>query len=233
MEKEHQMQCVPTELLDRLRGLAARLWAEKSPGAVHLSALMEEFGAELRTLGNVLKQYQEEYVSQLAASQNRFDQKEARLRKEIEDLKVLAARNEGEKQEMLKRQEELRTHLAASEKMLGGLKAQAAEKEGELNAKYVASMEELYGKVNMKERDMLTRWEEKNRSLDVKELELENRFSTREKQLKMREKALEEDFNARKTELIKTFDRIRDGLEAREKALAEREAQMQAKGGSI
>lgn len=233
MEKERQMQCVPTELLDRLRGLAARLWEEKSPGAVHLSALMEEFGAELRTLGSVLKQYEEEYVSQLAVSQNRFGQKEARLRKEIEDLKSLVAKGDAEKLEMIKRQAELRSHLAACEKTLAGLKEKTAEEEGELNAKYVASMEELYGKVNKREREILARWEDKNRYIETKTLEMEAAFSMREKQLKIREKNLEDDFNARKMELIKTFDRIRDGLEAREKALAEREAQTPAKGGGI
>ena len=42
----------------------------------------------------------------------------------------------------------------------------------------------------------------------------------------MREKALEEDLNGRKAELIKTFDRIRADLEAREKAVAAHEKKL-------
>ncbi|MDA8130058.1 MAG: hypothetical protein M0011_00995 [Elusimicrobia bacterium] len=233
MEKERQMQCVPVELLDRLRDLAARMWKEKSPGAVHLSALMEEFGVEVRTLGNVLKQYEDEYSSQLAARQGKFDQREARLKKEIEDLKAALARSEAEKSEALKLQTELRVHLASGERSMAELKTRTAEEEGELNSRYVAKMEELYEKVGKKERDMLARWEEKNRALEAKSMELETGLGARAKQLKVRERELEEEFNARKAELIRTFDRIREGLETREKALAEREAGRTAKGGAV
>ena len=58
-------------------------------------------------------------------------------------------------------------------------------------------------------------------------------YAAKVKQLKTRELALEEDFNARKGDLIKTFDRIRAGLEAKEKELAEREAGRPAKGGAL
>ncbi|OGR80216.1 MAG: hypothetical protein A2X32_06125 [Elusimicrobia bacterium GWC2_64_44] len=229
MEKEKAIQCVPVELIDRLKALAARLWSEKNPVSVHLNAVLEEFGPDLKSLGQIINDYETEYAGRAAKHREDCARGEARLRKEIEDLKARLAGSEAARAEALKRIEELRAALSEREDALGALKVKTSETEGDLNSRYVAKMQELYEKVNRKELDMLARWEEKNKSLETRSQEFEAQQATRGKQLKLRERALEEEFNARKAELIRTFDRIREGLEARERALP----QAPAKGGGL
>ena len=233
MEKERAIQCVPVELMERLKDLAARLWESKSPASVHLTAILEEFEPDVKSLGQLVKEYDEDYAERLQAGQNKYEQKESRLKKEIESLGARLAKSEAARAAALKRLEEFRAVLSDRETLLAELKMRAAEQEGELNSKYVSRMQELYEKVSKKELDLLLRWEDKNRALEARSQEFEGERAARERQLKLREKALEEEFNSRKSELIKTFDRIREGLEAREKALAAREAQQPAKGGGI
>lgn len=233
MEKERAIQCVPVELMERLKDLAARLWESKSPASVHLTAILEEFEPDVKSLGQLVKEYDEDYAERLQAGQNKYEQKESRLKKEIESLGARLAKSEAARADALKRLEEFRAVLSDRETLLAELKMRAAEQEGELNSKYVSRMQELYEKVSKKELDLLLRWEDKNRALEARSQEFEGERAARERQLKLREKALEEEFNSRKSELIKTFDRIREGLEAREKALAAREAQQPAKGGGI
>lgn len=229
MEKEKAIQCVPVELIDRLKALAARLWSEKNPVSVHLNAVLEEFGPDLKSLGQIIGEYEAEYASRAAQHREVCARGEARLAKEIEELKGRLAGSEAARAEALKRIEELRAALSEREDALGALKVKTSETEGDLNSRYVAKMQELYEKVNKKELDMLARWEEKNKSLETRSQEFEARQAAGSRQLKLREKALEEEFNARKAELIRTFDRIREGLEARERALP----QGPAKGGGI
>lgn len=222
MEKEREIQCVPIEFLDRLKALAARLWDDKNPASVHLATILQEFEQDISGLGKVIKEYDED-----------FAKKENRFRKEIDDLKGRLARSEDTRGEAMKRLEELRASLAGRESALAEMKLKTTEEEGELNSKYVGRMQELYDKVSKKEMTLLSRWEEKNKSVELRAQEAEAAYAARERQLKIREKAIEEEFNARKTELIKTFDRIREGLEAREKALAAREAEVPGKGGAV
>jgi len=229
MEKEKAIQCVPVELIDRLKALGSRLWSEKNPVSVHLNAVLEEFEPDLKSLGHIIKEYETEYADRAAQNREECARKEARLRKELEDVKAKLAGSETARAETLKRLEELRAVLAERETALGALKMKTSETEGDLNSRYVAKMQELYEKVNKKELDMLARWEEKNKSLETRSQEFEAEQAARGRQLKLREKALEEEFNARKAELIRTFDRIREGLEARERALA----QAPAKGGGL
>lgn len=231
MEKESAIQCVPVELMERLKVLAARLWDDKNPASVHLNAILEEFEPDVKSLGHIIKEYETDYSGRLSANQGESSRKEGRLKKEIEDLRAKLAGLETARAEALKRLEEFRAVLNTRETELAELKMKFSETEGDLNSKYVAKMQELYEKVNRKELDMLSRWEEKTKSLETRSQELETEYAARNRQLRLREKTLEEDFNARKAELIKTFDRIREGLEAREKALAAREAQRPPKGG--
>lgn len=253
MEKERAIQCVPVEMLERLKALAARFWEDRNPASVHLNAVLDEFEPDLRALGHVIKEYEADYSRRLASSQDEYAQKESLLRKMIEDLKARLAGVETSRAEALRRTEELKAALNAREELLAELKSKNAEYESGLNAKYSARMEELYSKVSKKEQEMMAQWEEKNKALETKALELnakadkkeaeilarweeknkaletaarelESDYDAKGKQLKLREKALTEDFNAKKAELIKTFDRIRAGLEAKEKELASREA---------
>jgi vacuolar-type H+-ATPase subunit I/STV1 len=233
MEKESAIQCVPVELIGRLKALASRLWSEKNPVSVHLNAVLEEFEPDVKSLGHIIKEYESEYSARLAQHQDACAAKEGRLRKELEDLTARLAGAETVRDEALRRVEEMRAALAERGNALSALKVKSSETEGDLNSRYVAKMQELYDKVNKKELDMLARWEEKNKSLETRSQEFEADLAARGRQQKLREKALEEEFNARKAELIRTFDRIREGLEVRERALAAGEAKTPAKGGAL
>lgn len=233
MEKERAIQCIPVEMLERIKALSAKLWEERNPTSVHLNAILEEFEPDVKALANTIKEYEAEYSGRAASSQSRYEQKEARLKKELEDLKTRLASAEASRSEAVRKNEELKAAFNAREAQLAELRMKTAEDEGALNARYVARMQELYEKVNKKELDILTRWEDKNKALEAKEQDLDGEYAAKVKQLKMRELALEEDFNARKADLIKTFDRIRAGLEAKEKELVEREEARPAKGGAI
>ncbi|MDA8243767.1 MAG: hypothetical protein M0025_06560 [Elusimicrobia bacterium] len=223
MEKERDIQCVPAEMIRRLKALADSLWEGKNPASVHLNAVLEEFAGDMKTLGNIVDEYQSDCSSRLAFNEREHAQREARMKEEIEDFSARVARLEKEHAAGQKRIEELKASLAAREAELADLKARSLEDGADLNARYVSKMQELYDKVNRKELEMLSRWEEKNKGLEVKAAALESDLGARLKQLALREKALEEDFNARKAELIRTFDRVRADLEAREKSLAARE----------
>ncbi|MBI4351151.1 MAG: hypothetical protein HY550_06910 [Elusimicrobia bacterium] len=231
MEKERAMQCVPGEFLQRLAALSAKLWADRNPTSVALNALLEEFGPDVKTLGNVLKDAESDYAARLASGQSRFEQKEVRLKKELEDLKARLAGTENSLRGALKKNEEMQMAFNEREALVAELRIKTAEDEGTLNARYVARMQELYEKINKKELEMLARWEDKNKSLEIRAREFDEECAAKAKQFKQRERALEEDFNARKSDLIKTFDRIRAGLEAKEKELAGREEGKPAGGG--
>ena len=233
MEKEREIQCVPVELLERLKALAAKLWEDRNPTSVHLNAILEEFEPDIKALSHTIKEYEAEYSGRAASCQSKYEQKESRLKKEIEDLKTRLAGLESSRGEVLKKTEAMKSAANEREAALSDLKIKIMEDEGTLNARYVARMQELYEKVNNKELEMLTRWENKNKALEAKQQDLDADHAAKVKQLKMREMALEEDFNARKVDLIKTFDRIRAGLEAKEKELSEREEGRPAKGGAL
>ena len=91
MEKERAIQCVPVELLERLSALAAKLWADRNPTSVALNALLEEFGPDVKTLGNLLKDSEADYAARVASNQSKYEQKESRLKKELEDFKARLA----------------------------------------------------------------------------------------------------------------------------------------------
>lgn len=233
MEKERAIQCVPVEMLERLKSMSAKLWEDRNPASVHLNAILEEFEPDVKALANTIKEYEAEYAGRAASSQSKFEQKEAWLKKELEELKTRLASAEASRSEAVRKNEELKAAFNAREAILAELRMKTAEDEGSLNTRYVIRMQELYEKVNKKELEMLTRWEDKNKALEAKQQDLDGDHAVKVKQLKMREMALEEDFNARKADLIKTFDRIRAGLEAKEKELAAREEGRPAKGGAL
>ncbi|MDO8806537.1 MAG: hypothetical protein Q7R35_19160 [Elusimicrobiota bacterium] len=253
MEKERAIQCVPVELLEKLKTLAARLWEDRNPASVHLNAILDEFEPDVRTLGNVITEYEADHSGRLAFAQSEYAQKESLLKKVIEDLKGRMAGIEASRAEAVKKNVELRSEFNAREELLAELKSKNAEHESVVNARFSTRMEELYikvnnkemeilaqweeknkaletkaqelnGKVDKKEREILARWEEKNKVFSARAQELESNYAATGRQLKLRERALEEDYNARKAELIRTFDRIRAGLEAKEKELSAREA---------
>lgn len=233
MEKERAIQCVPVEMVERLKALAAKLWEDRNPTSVHLNAILEEFEPDLKSLANTIKEYENEFSGRAASNQSKYEQKESRLKKEAEDLRARLAGTEASLREAIKKNEELKAAFNAREALVAELRIKTTEDEGALNAKYVGRMQELYEKVNNKELEMLARWEDKNKALETRVREAEDDYAAKTKQLGLRGKALEEDFNARKAELIRSFDRIRAGLEAKEKELSEREQGRPAKGGTL
>ncbi len=232
MEKERAIQCVPSEMLERLKALAEKLWEGKNPASVHLNAVLEEFEPDIRTLGHIVKEYETDYAGRLAFNEREHAQKEARLKEEAEDCLARLGGLEKEHAAGLRKIEELKAALAERSAALADLKAKAAEDESALNARYVTKMQELYDRLNKKELEMLARWEDKNKSLEARVQALEADYAARAQQFKLREKAMDEDLKARKAELIKTFDRIRGDLDARERSLASREAAL-GKGGAV
>ncbi len=219
MEKERAIQCVPVELLGKLKALSSKLWEDRNPASVHLNAILEEFEPDVKSLSNTIKEYESEYSGRVAANQSKYEQKESRIKKELEDLRSRLAAAETARTETLRKYEEVKAAFNSREALIAELKIKATEDEGALNARFVARMQELYDKVNKKELDMLAQWEEKNKALEAKELELGRQQAAAGEQLRLKSKALEEEYNARKAELIKAFEKIRLDISGREQSL--------------
>ena len=223
MEKERAIQCVPAEMLERLKALGERLWSDNNPSSVHLNAILEEFAPDVKALGQIVREYESDYASRLSNKDGEHSRRVARLNTELETLKAGLAALEKENAANLEKAAGFKAAVHAAEARISELQSKAMEDERDLNLKYVAKMQELYDRTNKKELEMLGKWEEKNRNLEARAQAVEEDYAGRVRQFELREKALEEDAKARKAELIKTFDRIRTELDAREKTLAARE----------
>lgn len=221
MEKERAVRCVPAEIYDRLSALAEKLWSENDPASVQLKAILEEFEPDIRTLGQITREYEMDRSGRLSARDKEYARQEADLKEKARSLEARLEMVEKEKADLARMEEELRLKLNESEARLIALQSKAVEDERKLNLKYVAKMQELYERTN--ELDLLAKWEEKNRNLDARIQALEEDYAARLNQLELREKALEEDVKARKAELIKTFDRIKADLDAKANSLTARE----------
>lgn len=232
MEKEKLLQCVPGELVERLKQLLDRLWDDKNPAAVHLNAVLDEFVTEMKSLDGIIQEYESDYANRLAFMEKQHKDKVLALENELAGFKARFFVLDKAGNESAGKLDGLGKALKQKELELAEFRARAAETEAEKNLKYAARMKELYDKINGKETDMLTRWEEKNKALEARISEVEDDYSARVWQLKLKEKALEDDFNSRKTELIKTFDRIRLEFEAREEKLSEAEKELPKEGGA-
>lgn len=223
MEKERVIKCVPAEMLERLKALAERLWAESNPSSVHLTAVLEEFEPDMKALGQIVKEYEAEFSGRLSSREREFAKREARLKEKIQVLDVRLSAMENERSAEAMKMKELGKALRDAEASREEAQTEAMEIERELNVKYVSKMQELYDRVNKKEQEMLSDWEEKNKTLENRLEAMEGDHDERMRQLRFKEKALEEDAKARKAELIRTFDRIREDLDARERSVISRE----------
>lgn len=230
MEKEKAIKCVPLDLVRNLQTLARRLWDEKNPAAVHVSALVEEFGDEVTSMEKVLGEYEAGYAGRLAIAEREHAEKVAVLESQIRDLKERVAATDAERAGLHKKMSELSEALRRKEAELADARAAGAESESELNSRYVARMQELYDKLNKREQEMLSSWEEKGRELELRAQAQEKARVEKARTLDAREKIMEDEFALKKAELIKTFERARAELEAREKSLAEREAGLRDAG---
>ncbi|MDT8286034.1 MAG: hypothetical protein RQ748_02900 [Elusimicrobiales bacterium] len=230
MEKEKAVKCVPLDLVRNLQALSKRLWDEKNPAAVHVSALVEEFGDEVTSMEKVLGEYEAGYAGRLAIAEREHAEKAAVLEAQIRDLKERVAATDAERAGLHKKMTELAEALRRKESELADARAAGAESESELNSRYVARMQELYDKLNKKEQEMLSSWEEKSRELELRAQAQEKSRVEKARSLDARESILEDEFALKKAELIKTFERARAELQAREKSLAEREAALRDAG---
>lgn len=205
MENEIAMQCVPTELMERLKKLSAKLWAENSPAAVHITALLEEFEPEIRSLRHIVKEFE-----------NVGSQRELRWKMESERLGAKLAAAEKDLAAAQRRIEELRSEALSREEVMSEMQVQQLQAKGEFSSKYASRMGELYEKINKKEQGVVAEWAEKYKVLEKKGEEMERQQAENSKRLEQREKALEEEFRSRKAELVKSFEELRVNLKARE-----------------
>lgn len=224
MEKEKAVKCVPLDLVRNLQALSRRLWDEKNPAAVHVSALIEEFGDEVTSMEKVLGEYESGYAGRLAIAEREHGEKVSVLEAQIGDLKERVAAADAERAGLHKKISELSDLLRRKEAELADARAAGAESESELNSRYVTRMQELYDKLNKKEQEMLSSWEEKSRELELRAQAQEKARVEKARALDARERIMEDEFALKKAELIKTFERARAELQARERSLAEREA---------
>ncbi|OGS10682.1 MAG: hypothetical protein A2285_05465 [Elusimicrobia bacterium RIFOXYA12_FULL_57_11] len=190
---------------------------------MHLNAILEEFTPDIKALGQIVREYESDYQSRLSAKEDDYSRREARLKAEVQALKVSVAALEKENAGNLEKTAQLNAAVHAAQGRIAELQSKAMEDEREINLKYVAKMQELYDRTGKKELDMLGKWEEKNKKLEARVQAVDNDYASRVRQYELKERALEEDAKARKAELINTFDRIRAELAAREKALLVRE----------
>lgn len=228
MEKEQFVTCVPTEMFERLKKLLDRLWEEKNPAGVHLGAILEEFGTDIKSLNGVVAEYEQDFAGRAKFMEEQYKDKINTLEAALTDYKTRILGVEQLRQEKDGKAGELAALLKAKEDELSIYKARLSEEEAALNSKYAAKMHELYDKIGKKELEMLAGWEEKNRALELRSEAAEKEYAAKYKQLKLRESTMDEEVNSRKEELIKAFDRARLELESRDKILSEREARLDA-----
>jgi cysteinyl-tRNA synthetase len=228
MEKETLIQCVPIEMMDRLKKLLDRLWADNNPAGVHLGAIMDEFDADIKSLTGVVKEYESDFAGRLKFVEDEYREKIRILEADLEDCKARMSGLDKTRQESSKKAVEFTEALKRKEEEVAAFKLNFAENEAQLNSKYVAKMQELYDKVSRKELEMFSHWEEKNKALEIRCDALESEYAGKARQAQLREKELEDGINFRKEELIKAFDKVRLELENREREMAAREASFSA-----
>jgi hypothetical protein len=220
-------------MIVRLKKLLSRLWDDNNPAGVHLGAIMDEFESDIKTLSGVIREYETDFSSRIRLAKEEYGERVLALESELADYRGRLAGLEKTRGENSKKVFELEDALKNREAECSALSVRLAEEESQLNSKYVAKMQELYDRVSQKEQEMLARWEEKNRGLETKYGALETEYGTKARQFKLREKTLEDDFRARKGELIKTFDRMRFELDARDGSLSARETAVAEREGKI
>ncbi|MFA6434247.1 MAG: hypothetical protein WCW52_06080 [Elusimicrobiales bacterium] len=228
MEKEILVKCVPVEMMEHLKKLAAKLWEDRNPAGVHLGAILDEFESDIRTLSGVVKEYETDCAARFKLAEEACKEKILALERELAQGRADVLSREEARGESEKKAAALAEALKRKEAELSAAGARYSEEEAQLNSKYVSKMQELYDRVSRKELEMLSRWEEKNKVLEGKRADFENECSVRARQFKLREKTLEDGFNARKEELIRTFDKVRMEYDAREAELSAREEKLLA-----
>ena len=85
MEKETLVQCVPIEMMDRLKKLLARLWEDNNLAGVHLGAIMDEFESDIRSLSGVVKEYESDFSGRLKFVEEEYKEKVKTLEADLAD----------------------------------------------------------------------------------------------------------------------------------------------------
>ena len=157
-----------------------------------------------RSLGEKQEEIDKKYLARIAA----LDSQAAELKGAVSSLETdngaLAAKLSDMKKTVIARDRELlelKTRLSDSEMEYN---EKLAERKKELDAERLRLQQKL---------------EEENRKLQAD-------YTQKQRTLEARKADLEADFNAKKLELIRTFDKVREEMESREKLLTAHEGRL-------
>lgn len=221
MKKE--LKCVPEAFLHRLNSFAEKLWKEKNPSSVELSAIMEEFEDEMLSYEDLAGKTSEDFKKKLENIKAEKAEAEAEAEKRIEILKEKNEKILAENLKMAEEIKELREAVKAGESRLAEAKAEISLEKTRLTMEYSARTQSLYEEIRVKEEAMLKKWEEKNRDVENRLSAIEREYNRKVSELKMKEKSLNEDFLNKKKDLIRTFEKVRADLENREKEVLKKQ----------
>lgn len=161
MEKDKLLRNIPLEIMDRVRRLSARLWAENNPVAVPLSVIIEEFDADVGAVDSVVSDYEKHYETKLAG-----------LRQELQAFRERTAALEAD---LKKAQEEPRELRMAIEHMTA-----------ESNAKYSKEAVMMLEQQILELKRELTEFRQMKGRDDHKIMELEAMLGTKTEEVERR-----------------------------------------------
>ena len=87
MEKTKHVQCVPADMVNRLKQLLVRLWETKNPASHSLSAILTDFAPDTKVLSEaVLDVSIKERSIALKENEKTYAEEKEKLRAELERL---------------------------------------------------------------------------------------------------------------------------------------------------
>ncbi|MFH1618407.1 MAG: hypothetical protein ABIG11_00725 [bacterium] len=228
--KTHQSARV-NELWERLTALCEQLWKDDNPAAVPLQVIIEEFRGELSSLGRLMpegdKLFKEQVHLVSEKLKKEYEKKSAGLEETIGDYAGREAKMVEELRAKKSRAEELLKALDDREADMENLREKLLRTETEFNSRHAESIREMYEDLNRKEKEMSSFWETMRKSMEEKTRAAEKQHRDRLAHVETREKTMTAEFAAKKTELLRTFEKIRKGLEDRAALLSDKERSMQ------
>lgn len=229
MEKERAIQCVPVEMLARLKALAERLWSDNNPSSVHINAILEEFAPDVKALGYVVSEYEADCASRVLARHEEHTRAEARLQEEIQALKNTVAALENENASALENTAELRAAVRAGDARLDELKSKSLAAERELKSKLAEMEREAKARTMEVEREVKSKTVEAERELRSKALDTEEELKSKAMEVERelnhkyvaRTQELYDQLNKKELELLAKWEEKNKELEARARAVEE------------
>lgn len=157
-----------------------------------------------RSLGEKQEEIDKKYLSRIAS----LDSQAAELKGAVSSL-------EADNGALAAKLSDIKKAVIARDRELLELKTRLSDSEMEYNEKLAEKKKELDGeRLRLQQKQ-----EEENRKLQAE-------YAQKQRTLEARKADLEADFNAKKLELIRTFDKVREEMELREKVLAAREGKL-------